>query len=274
MCLNLLHLFQSKFLHDEEKIMKSVSKPTFKNIARYRDYSQIEYIKKIIEYSSPVYVGVTILELSKFNMFDVFYNILQPSLKDLTLHYMDTDSFVLSYSEGKVSDEHMDLSNLDIPIKTNKVPGKFKHELESRIIEEFIALSPKIYSFKNYPKNTNEKGIKKHNNARHRDYYDALMNNTQKTVDECRIKKVGDNMTTTKTSKISLNIFDDKRFYVNNIKSYPHDKEQYLFKRDLIKKICEAGSLINTTSTELDNKYNKDLLINNILEVTLMMIES
>ena len=235
MCMNPLHFFQSKFLQDEEKIMKSVSKPTFKNITRYRDYSQIEYIKKKIEYDSPVYVGVTILELSKLHMYDVFYNILQPSLKDLTLHYMDTDSFVLSYSEGKVSDEHMDLSNLDIPIKTNnKVPGKFKHELGSRIIEEFIALSPKTYSFKNYPKNTKEKGIKKHNNARHIDYYDALMNNTQRTVDECRIQKVGDNMTTTKTSKISLNIFDDKRFYVNNIKSYPHDENLYLFKRDLI----------------------------------------
>ena len=46
MCMNPLHFFQSKFLHDEEKIMKSVSKPTFKNITRYRDYSQIEYIKK------------------------------------------------------------------------------------------------------------------------------------------------------------------------------------------------------------------------------------
>ena len=163
----------------------------------------------------------------------------------------------------------MDLSNLDIPIKThNKVPGKFKHELGSRIIEEFIALSPKTNSFKNYPKNLKEKGIKKHDNARHIDYSDALMNSTQKTVDEYRIQKVGDNMTTTKTSKISLNIFDDKRFYVNNIKSYPHDKELHLLKRDLIKKICAAGSLINTTSTELDNKYNKDLLINNILELT------
>ena len=50
-------------------------------------------------------------------MYDVFYNIVQPSLKDLTLHYMDTDSFVLSYSESKVSVEHMDLSNLDIPKK-------------------------------------------------------------------------------------------------------------------------------------------------------------
>ena len=91
-----------------------------------------------MEYSSPVYVGVTILELSKLHMFDVFYKILKPSLKDVTLHYMDTDSFVLSYSESKFSDEHMDLSNIDIPKKTNnKVPGKFKYELRSRIIEEF-----------------------------------------------------------------------------------------------------------------------------------------
>ena len=44
MFMNPLHFFQSKFLHDEEKIRKSISKPTFKNITRYRDYSQIEYI--------------------------------------------------------------------------------------------------------------------------------------------------------------------------------------------------------------------------------------
>ena len=204
-------------------------------------------------------MGVTILELSKLHMYDVFHNILQPSLKDLTLHYMDTDSFVLSYSEGKVSDEHMDLSNLEKPIKTNnKVPDKFKHELGSRTIEEFIVLTPKTYSFKDSPKNTKEKGIKKHNNAKHEEYYDALMNNIQRTVDECRIQKVGNNMTTTKTTKISLNIFDDKRFYVNNIKSYPHDENLYLFKRDLVNKIFEA--YLN---------LNKDLLINNIKELTI-----
>ena len=45
-CMNSLHFLQSKFLHDEEKIMKSISKPTFKNITRYKDYSQIEYIKR------------------------------------------------------------------------------------------------------------------------------------------------------------------------------------------------------------------------------------
>ena len=84
------------------------------------------------------------------------------------------------------------------------------------------------------------------------------MNNTQRTVDECRIQRVGDNMTTTKTSKISLNIFDDKRFYLNNIKSYPHDENLSLFKRDLIKMIHQAS---------LDG--DKDLLVNNNLELTI-----
>ena len=61
------------------------------------------------------------------------------------------------------------------------------------------------------------------------------MYNTQRAVDECRKQKVGDNMTTTKPSRICLKTFDDKRFYVNNIKSYPLDENLYLFKRDLIK---------------------------------------
>ena len=48
MCKNPLHFLQCKFLHDEEKIIKSIFKPTFKNITRYNDYKQIEYIKKMI----------------------------------------------------------------------------------------------------------------------------------------------------------------------------------------------------------------------------------
>ena len=46
MCMNALHFLQNKFLHDEEKIMKSLIRPTYKNITRYKDFSQIEYIKK------------------------------------------------------------------------------------------------------------------------------------------------------------------------------------------------------------------------------------
>ena len=180
----------------------------------------MENIKKKTKFDSPVYVGVTILELGKLHMYDVFYKFFQPPLKDLQLHYKDTDSFVLSFSQSKVHDEHKDLSNLDPPIKTNnKVPSISKHELGNRMIEQFMALSTKTYSFKDYPNKTKEKGIKNCNNAEHEEFSNAIMYNTPRTVDECRIQKAGDNMTTTKASKISLNTFDDKRFYVNKIKS-------------------------------------------------------
>ena len=146
MCMNPLHFMQTKFLHGE-KIMKNASKPTSKYITRYKDYAQQKmYNGK--KYDSPIYVGVTITELSKLHMFDAFYDILQSSVKDLQLHYMDTDSFVLSFSEGKVDDMHLVSSNLDIPIKTkNKVLEKFELEFGSKIINEFITLSTKTYSF-------------------------------------------------------------------------------------------------------------------------------
>ena len=91
------------------------------------------------------------------------------------------------------------------------------------------------------------------------------MNNTQRTVDEGRIQKVGDNTTTTKTRKISLNTIDDKIFYVNNIESYPHDENLYLFKRDLIKMIHQATVKLLRRSLDED----KELLVNNILELTI-----
>ena len=106
----------------------------------------------------------------------------------------------------------------------------------SRIIEEFIALSPKTYSFKDYPNETKEKGIKNCNNAKHEEFYNPLMYNIQRSVDECRIQKIGDNMSTTKTSKISLYTFDDKRFYVNNNESYPHDVESISIQKSFNKK--------------------------------------
>ena len=101
---------------------------------------------------------------------------------------MDTDSFVLSFSERNVGNEHMDLSNLDKPIKTNnKIPVKFKHELGSKVIEEFVVLKPKTYSIKNY--GAKEKEIKKEINGKHEEYYRALIDNKEKIVEEAGFKK-------------------------------------------------------------------------------------
>ena len=77
------------------------------------------------------------------------------------LQYMDTDSFVLSFTEDNVTDEPMDLSNLEKPIKTNEKVSKYQvnlnMNLENKIIEEFVTLSPKAYSFKDCPKKIKRK---------------------------------------------------------------------------------------------------------------------
>ena len=96
------------------------------------------------------------------------------------------------------------------------------------------------------------------------------MDNKERILEESRIQKVGSYMATIKISKRSLSNFDDKRFYVNNIKSYPLDENMYLFKRDLLKKFCEAVSLINNTTSELLIKLGKETLealINNSNEL-------
>ena len=98
------------------------------------------------------------------------------------------------------------------------------------------------------------------------------MYNAERNVDEYRIQKFRDNRTTTKTSKIRLNTFNDKRFYVNNIKNYPLDDNLYLIKRHLLNKICEAGSAIKNASVKLLRRSldgDKDLLINNYKELTI-----
>ena len=60
-------------------------------------------------------------------------------------------------------------------------------------------------------------------------------------------------MTPTKTSKISLNKFNDKRFYVNIVKSYPHDENLYLFKTHLVNKICKSS--LHLDKDQLANKF-------------------
>ena len=174
-CENPLKYLEAKILTNDYEIPKAVCKPTCKDVIRYENYTLIEFYKKETQYDKPIYLGSTVLELSKLRMYKFYYDVLKPSLEDINLHYIDTDSFISSYSRSNVDNEHMDLSNLDDPIKTNnKVPGKFKHDLECKIIEEFIVLKPKTYSIKNY--GAKGKGIKK-SNGKHEEYYNSLIDN-------------------------------------------------------------------------------------------------
>ena len=59
-----------------------------------------------------IYVGFTILELSKLHMYETYYDTLQPYFgqENLQLHYIDTDGMILSM---KTKDIIKDLKNLE-----------------------------------------------------------------------------------------------------------------------------------------------------------------
>ena len=124
----------------------------------------------------PIYLGFTVLELSKLLMYATYYDILQPYFgqENIRLHYMDCDSFVLSIeTENIINDlknleDLFDFRNLNknhelFSNKNKKVVGEFKTETPENIwIDEFVALRSKCYAFKcgNISKNK-FKGISK-----------------------------------------------------------------------------------------------------------------
>ena len=124
----------------------------------------------------PIYLGFSVLELSKLLMYETFYDKLQPYFghENMQLLYMDTDSFVLNVStkdiikDLKNLEDLFDFNNLDknhklFSNKNKKVIGKFKIETPKNIwIDEFVALRSKMYAFKCGDDSKNKfKGISK-----------------------------------------------------------------------------------------------------------------
>ena len=113
-------------------------------------------------FDKPIYLGFTVLELSKLLMYEFYYNKLQPYWKQsIQLHYMDTDSFILSFDTNhqelinflQENKDEFDFSELDKshelynPIN-KKVIGKMKIETSPvLVLDTFTALRSKSYSF-------------------------------------------------------------------------------------------------------------------------------
>ena len=141
---------------EEKNAVKWFSKINFKTGKSFNNLYLIEMFKNEIVYDKPIYVGTSILDLSKLHMLRFHYEVIQANFKNkYQLIYSDTDSFVYNiqhpdiYKWIKNNSKHFDLSD-DKFIKddTNKkVLGKFKDELEGMPMKYFTALNPKVYCF-------------------------------------------------------------------------------------------------------------------------------
>ena len=156
-----------KLVTTDKKRSKLVSEPNYHTINLIsEDLSIIEMKKTKAKMNKPIYLGLSILEISKTLMYE-FWNV--------KLCYMNTDSFIISiktndFYEDIASDveNRFDTSNYEVnrPLptgKNKKVIGLMKDKLGGKIITDFVTLRPKTYSFltDDGKEDKKAKGIKK-----------------------------------------------------------------------------------------------------------------
>ena len=220
-----------KLVTTEEKYFKTIVKPNLKsgilfgeNLMGY----EMGHIKVVMK--KPVYLGQVILDLSKIVMYEFHYDYMKPKFKDLKLCYMDTDSLIYNIeTEDFYSDimddveEVFDTSGYDkkdtrpIPIgKNKKVIGFMKDELGGKIMTEFIALRPKLYSYKKLDGEEDKKckGIKKcavKKTLTFEDYKNCLLNPKNVYRSQLMFRSTNHEVHTIEVNKVALNRNDDKR---------------------------------------------------------------
>ena len=239
---NLRNRLKIKFIKkdDYREIIKQQSRLSFNGIHKsYENCDSYTFKKNEVLMDKPIYLGFSLLELSKLLMYETYYSKLQPYFgqENIQLHYMDCDSFVLSIetqniiNDLKNLEELFDFSNLDknqefFSNQNKKVVGKFKIETPENIwIDEFVALRSKCYAFKCGDNSKNKlKGISKSysRNIKFDEYKKCSDGkNFQEECDNYIIRSINHEMVLQKVKKSTLFIFDDKRCYINNIESKP-----------------------------------------------------
>ena len=151
----------------DEKRSKLVSEPNYHTTKRFiiqqnENLLAIEMKKTKVTMNKPVYLGISILDISKVLMYKFCYDYIKPKYEDRAkLCYTDTDSFIIHIItedfDRDIADDvkiWFDTSNYDendkipLPIGMNKrVYGFFKDELGGKFMKEFVALRTKTYAY-------------------------------------------------------------------------------------------------------------------------------
>ena len=247
-----------KLVTSNKRRKRLVSEPNYHSCKNFSDHLMaIEMKKTRVKMTKPLYLGMSILDISKTLMYKFWYDYIKPKYEDRAkLCYTDTDSFIIhiiteDFFEDISNDveKWFDTSNYDkndkipLPIgKNKKVPGLFKDELGGKIITEFVALRPKTYSYldDNCNKHKKAKGTKKcviKQKIMFQNFKDCLFNNKNVYRSQQRFKSYNHDVYTEEVNKIALSSNDDKRLQTfDRITTYPYGTNAF--------KVCESEMLM------------------------------
>ena len=99
-----------KLVTTDKKRSKLVSEPNYHTINLIsEDLSIIEMKKTKVKMNKPIYLGLSILEISMILMYEFWYDCMKPIYdNNVKLCYMDTDSFIVDI---KTNDFYKDIAN-------------------------------------------------------------------------------------------------------------------------------------------------------------------
>ena len=205
------------------------------------DLSIIEMKRTKVKMNKPIYLGLSILKISKLLMYEFWYDYMKPKYGDnVKLCDMDTDSFLMNIkTEDFYKDiandveNRFDTSNYEVhrPLSTGKIKkviGLMKDELGGRVITEFVALRPKTYSCltDDCKEDEKAKGTKKcviKRMIKFDEYKNCLLNGKVILKSQQRFISKGHDVYTENINKIALSSNDDKRLIASDkITSCPY----------------------------------------------------
>ena len=201
------------------------------------DLSITEMNKTKVKMYKPIYLGLSILDISKILMYEFWYDYMKPKYNDNDkLCYTDTDSFVMNIKTNDFYkdiandvDKRFDTSNYEVnrPLpteKNKKVIGFMKDKLGGKIITEFVTLRPKTYSYltDDGKEDKKAKGSKKcviKRMIKFDDYKNCLLKDKVLLKPQKRFISKKHDVYTEDINKIALSNDDDKRI-VSSDKNY------------------------------------------------------
>ena len=150
-----------KLVTADKRRSQLVSEPNYHATKWFSENLLAIEMKKIkVKMNNPVYLDLSILEISSTLMHEFWYDYIKLKYEDnAKLCYMDTESFIINiktedYYEDITDDvkKRLDTSNYDVnrPLltgKNKKVIGLMNDELGGKVMTEFAALKPKTDSF-------------------------------------------------------------------------------------------------------------------------------
>ena len=234
---NIRNRVNVKLVDAGEQFKKLAAKPNYESRKIFNENLVSVHMKKTsLTMNKPVYLGMSILDLSKTLMFDFHYKYIKPKYGDRAkLLFTDTDSFLYEIqTENFYKDISGDVKNRfdtsdypeghpsGIPTGINKkVLGMFKDEAAGKNIKEFVGLRAKLYSYKMEEGKENKKckGIKKavvEKSITHEDYKTCLKTGKEQLRRQNIIRSYEHVVYTEEINKIALSAADDKRYLLKD----------------------------------------------------------